>query len=243
MKSLLRLAPLALMLALLMFSSCDLVTVPPPQGTSRPADHVVINELFTLPESNQHAYSWLEIYNPTSNRIEGLNHWTLSWTAHTSFEGRDTTVRFAMRLGGFGLGAIPDTLEPGNFLVLIGDSISFYNHTNLGPGKGTATRYLDFGGGVFVSGGGQGRAINFFLQEQDEIVLRDTSFNVVDVVRYGGYVPPSPDPYPGNKSAGAIPEWSSLCRYAGAYSSGNSANDFYMEAKPIPLWYSQLNHP
>jgi len=240
MKSLLRCVPLLLMSAGLLFSSCELETIPPDQAETHPANHLVINEVFTLPATAVNPYSWVELYNPTADRIVRLNHWSLDYPYHFVGSGIDTTITISGRLVSI-LGAIPDTLEPGQFLVLIGDSIPFYVHTMLGPGKGTATTYIPpFGPpvqGDFRAG------YPFNLAETGELVLRDTSGNAVDVVRYGNYVPASPDPFPGNLSAGAIPEWSSLSRYAGAYSTGNSANDFYIESKPIPMWYSQLNHP
>ncbi len=242
MKFLLRCVPLLLVSALLLSSGCDLKTIAPEVATTQPANHLVINEVFTLPETSMNPYSWLELFNPTQNRIEGLNHWTLTYTYHLKALQFDTTFRVTVRLrSAFFNYTIPDTLEPGQFLVLIGDSIHFYNHTNLGPGKGTATTFIppfSRGDTVFF-----GEGIPFFLQEKDELVLRDTSGIAVDVVRYGNYVPPAPDLYPGNQSAGIIPEWSSLARYAGAYASGNTANDFYIEANPIPMWYSELHHP
>jgi hypothetical protein len=240
MKSLLRCVPLLLLLAGLILSSCELNTIPPDQAVTRPADHLVINEVFTLPSTAVNPYSWVELYNPTGERIVGLNRWRLDYPVHFASSGIDTSFMVSGRLVSI-VSEIPDTLEPGQFLVLIGDSIHFYVHTMLGPGKGTATTYIPpFGPptqGNFRAG------FPFLLSESGELVLRDTSGNTVDVVRYGNYVPPSPDPYPGNQSAGMIPEWSSLSRYAGAYSTGNTANDFYMESKPIPMWYSQLNHP
>ncbi len=240
MKSLLRCAPLAFVLAGWFFPACNLETVSPAPSISNPANHLIINEVFTLPESNTHPYSWIEFYNPTGDRIGGLNHWSLTFTYHLALSGViDTTLRVTANLESF-FGNIPDTLEAGQFLVLYGDSIRFYNHTNLGPGKGTVTLYVPF---VGSSGGQRIGIVVFLLQEKDELVLRDTSGNAVDVVRYGNYIPPTPDAFPGNLSAGVIPEWSSLSRYAGAYSSGNTANDFYMESKPIPMWYSELNHP
>ncbi len=243
MKVLSRCAPLFLVLAIMMSSGCDLKTITPQLAATQNANHLVINEVFTLPESSMNPYSWLELFNPTQNRIGGLNRWTLTYTYHWKSALRDTMFRVTANLeSAFPMYTIPDTLEPGQFLVLIGDSIHFYNHTNLGPGKGTATTFIPFATRADSNFGFRG-ALLFFLQESDELVLRDTSGVAVDVVRYGNYVPPAPDLYPGNQSAGNIPEWSSLSRYAGAYATGNSANDFYIESKPIPMWYSELHHP
>jgi hypothetical protein len=219
-----------------MLAGCDLVTEENPASASRPANHIVINEVFTLPSTTDQ-YSWIELYNPTGERVGGLQRWSLTFTYHFSGRGIDTTIPVTAHLGGPFL-AVPDTLEPGRFLVLFSDSIRFYNHTNLGPGKGTATAFFAWGGGGQNFGG-----FAFALSETDEIVLSDTSGTPVDIVRYGNYVPPVPDPYPANRSAGMIPVWSSLCRYAGAYSTGNTSDDFYMDPKPVPRWTSQLSHP
>jgi hypothetical protein len=224
MNSLLQSSPLLLVLTALLLPSCDLVTVPRAPADSRVAGHVVINEVFVLPWSSPNPYSWFELYNASTERVGGLDRWSLSVTYQFSISGRDTAFESKFMMSDV-VGALPDTLEPGQFLLLYSDSISFYSHTNLGPGKGRASR-------TFV-----------MLPERGQLELRDTSNAPVDVVRYGHFVPPSPDRHPGNQSAGVIPQWSSLCRYAGAYATGNTANDFYIESKPIPMWYSQLNHP
>ena len=241
MKSLVRYAPPVLMWAGLMFSSCDLTTLPPSPADLRPANHLVINEVFTLsPDASPNPYTWIEFYNPTSDRIGGLNQWSLTFSHRVVFPPFiDTTLRVTANLDSF-FDNIPDTLEAGQFLVLFGDSISFYSHTNLGPGKGRVTIFVPF---VVSADSTFYGDVQFQLQDRDELILKDPSGNVVDVVRYGGFVPPSPDPFAGNEAAGPIPQWSSLSRYAGAYSTGSTANDFYIESKPIPMWYSQLNHP
>jgi photosystem II stability/assembly factor-like uncharacterized protein len=66
---------------------------------------------------------------------------------------------------------------------------------------------------------------------------------VIDVVRYGGYVPPG-DKYPGDVAAPLIPEWSSLARYQDDYgfddpTQFNTAYSFYITPDPIPGWGSQ----
>jgi hypothetical protein len=84
----------------------------------------------------------------------------------------------------------------------------------------------------------------FFLQPTDQLVLKDPGGNVVDVVRYGGYVYQGAaidDPAPGNMSIGLIPEFQSIQRFAVAYSTGNTATDFYVSTSaiiPTPHWYS-----
>jgi hypothetical protein len=62
---------------------------------------------------------------------------------------------------------------------------------------------------------------------------------VLDVVRYGGFVP-TPDPYPNNIPLSNVPEGYSVARFKGYYATGNSSDDFYISNKPIPGWYSQI---
>ena len=92
----------------------------------------------------------------------------------------------------------------------------------------------------------------FLLDTTAQLVLRNPAGEVIDVVRYGNYrYTEGTDPYPGNQSAGLLPPFESLCRYAGAYKSspsanppvGNTAADFFVTTqyiRPIPHWYSQL---
>jgi len=223
-----------------LFFGCELATVPNQLSEPKPANHLIINEVFTLPADKFYSYSWVELYNPTNQRIGGLHKWTLTYTLFRgkTGTGTDTTIRVSARLFSW-TGGIPDTLEPGAFLVLVGDSLRLLDHTGLGPGRGTLASFM----AILQVGPGFVGGYSFYLSETDELVLKDTSGNAVDVVRYGNYVPPSPDPYPGNLSAGMIPEWYSLCRYADAYSTGNTANDFYMEPKPVPMWFSARRHP
>jgi len=88
----------------------------------------------------------------------------------------------------------------------------------------------------------------FILAPTAQLILKDPGGNVVDVVRYGNYAWPGPgaDPYPNNQSMGFIPEYFSIARYAGAYWTGNTANDFYFtnsRLRPIPHYYSQAFKP
>lgn len=216
---------------------CNLVTVPNQQtGTGNTANHVVINEVFTLPDSQYDAYSWVELYNPTGQHIIGLHKWSLEYTAQVKgISVEDTTITVRAFLNG---GGVPDMLGPGYFLVLAGDSVALLEHTSLGPGTGYMSQ---FQAPHVIPGGGV--SDTFLLPETGQIALIDTSGNYIDVVRYGDYISPAPDPFPGNKSAGLIPEWYSLSRYAYAYSTDNTANDFYMAQTPTPLWYSEEAHP
>jgi hypothetical protein len=148
-------------------------------------------------------------------------------------------------------------LEPKSLYTFVNNEARLLDHTEWGPGP-TSNRFV-----VPVSTRidsllldstyiGQDSVIavlyqtNFLFQLQptDQILLKDENGQVVDVVRYGNYVFPGPgaDPYPGNVSLGAMPEYESIARYAGGYSTGNTAVDFYITdpvMRPIPHWYSQ----
>lgn len=81
------------------------------------------------------------------------------------------------------------------------------------------------------------------LFTQDQLVLKDPTGRVVDVVRYGQYTyaGPGADPYPANISLGIVPEFESIARWGGGYFTGNTANDFYItspNARPVPHWYN-----
>ncbi len=227
-------------LSAIYLAGCSLVSVPNPQtGHGHTANHLVINEVFTLPDSQYDAYSWVELYNPTDSSIKDFNRWSLEYTEDTkTTSGADTqiTVRaYMMSL----TGAIPSTFPAGYMLVLAGDSVSMQEHTSLGPATGVMAQFY----AIQRMPNGFFGLSRFLLPETGQIALRDTSGNYVDVVRYGNYVAPSPDPFPSNHSAGMIPEWYSLSRYAYAYSTGNSADEFYMAMTPTPLWFSERAHP
>lgn len=221
-------------------AGCSLVAVPNNQtGHGHTADHPVINEVFTLPDSQYDAYSWVEIYNPTDSAINDFHQWSLEYTENIkTASGADSQATVRAYLTSF-TGGIPSTLPAGYMLVLTGDSLSLMQHTTLGPATGSMAQFYvtRFRGSRLVGLG------VFLLPETGQIALRDTSGNYVDVVRYGNYVAPTPDPFPSNHSAGMIPEWYSLDRYAYAYETGNSADDFYMAMTPTPLWFSERAHP
>ncbi|MGA9115992.1 MAG: hypothetical protein WB626_04390 [Bacteroidota bacterium] len=89
----------------------------------------------------------------------------------------------------------------------------------------------------------------FIIPTSGQILLKDPAGEVKDVVRYGNYVwntANGADPYPECRSAGIVPDFEALCRYARGYWTGprgNSAQDFFVTSptvRPIPHWYSQL---
>ena len=62
-------------------TGCEIITEAPPPINLHSADHVVINEVFTLPQSNQSPYSWIELLNPTSDTVD-IGRWTLTFNTY-----------------------------------------------------------------------------------------------------------------------------------------------------------------
>jgi len=65
-----------------LFQGCEFEhssTVPLPIPTS---STLVINEVFTLPLSNQNTFSWIEILNPTRDTIRLFYDWTLTFASN-----------------------------------------------------------------------------------------------------------------------------------------------------------------
>ncbi len=211
--------------ALAVLQGCQMVTTPNPPAASHTADHVVINEVFTLPSDYFGRYSWVELYNPTTQAVPVS--WLLVYQGIVKRAGSDTTILDTSRLNASTQSRT--ALRPGGFLVVSGDSARLFDHTDLGPGAG-----------LYVESRPNPPLL---LTEVNQVALLDSAGNLIDLVRFGNFVPPSPDPYPENHSAGMIPMWYSLARYAGAYATGNTAGDFYMEPKPVPGWYNQELHP
>ena len=252
------------LLAVRVFTGCEIVTQEPPTPIVKPANNVVINELFILPAPNQNPFRWIEFYNPTNTSVN-LGKWTLGYRTRrtvvavdtngitTGFSGdvtpvyHDVPLRFLRKipLGANGFitiasnvdlmenywtpVALPDPVDQGETVVMPTDTISV---------DSMVTTIYEF---------------NFL--ESDQIVLKDSTGQTVDVVRYGNYIFPGPgsDPYPQNQSLGPIVPYQSYSRFAGAYTSGpggnaalgNSAADFYvtgvqvLQTIPIPQWLSQ----
>ena len=272
--------------AVLWSAGCHLETDPydPPQFPSR-ANSVVINEVFTLPLTDQNFYSWIELYNPTGAAVD-LTGWTLELTTakipsatvlykgidvdtsltppETSvvYIGRDSIATGSLQVGRFpiqfaGQGTSSD-LSPESFLVLVTNKERMLTFTAEGPGNGPETVSTPFFltdpettrvavlpdfSNIGIPDTVRFNIYPFFLLPTEELVLRDPSGTVRDVVRYGNYQPPSPDPYPGNRSFGMINTFQSIARYAGGYRTGSTADDFYMtegrQLPPLPKYFSQ----
>ncbi len=254
-------------IAALVLSSCELVTEDPQQPTLRPANHLVINEVFTLPPTNQRAYCWVEFYNPTNDTVN-TNGWTFSFTttgmvAKYALDSAGQIIPASYQILRQGLGVyelpIPEfRLQSGQFLTVTNNEERLLTYTDYGPGQGpkeavgTQIRFLTITAAADSSV--RDTAVDFQVvfqfQTTDQLVIKDQNGNVVDVVRYGNYVYPGPgaDPFPANHSIGLIPEYQSIARWNGAYSTGNTADDFYITGtqvaltRPIPHWLSQAYH-
>jgi photosystem II stability/assembly factor-like uncharacterized protein len=153
----------------------------------------------------------------------------------------------------------PPLVNPQGWVIINSDSLRFKDHTNVGPGKpylqNVSISFTDTS--LFrarpvlwdLLDAGEVRLIRIFRKQLNTgEIVGPQSTEVVDLVRWGGYMP---DPavtapeliYPNNEPAGYIPEWYSLARYVndvgGDVNTISSKNSFYMADRPIPGWYSQ----
>ncbi|MDH3252887.1 MAG: lamin tail domain-containing protein, partial [Ignavibacteria bacterium] len=143
--------------------SCELATEPPPQTVFRTPNHPVINEVFTLPITNQNVFSWIEILNPTRDSVD-LKDWTLTYNAPLgnffSLLFKDTIRNTAGQLeviyvGEFttvvidSVGAIADVpfagpsgviLRPNELFTLLNNRDRLEVFSDVGPGPGPAPR-------------------------------------------------------------------------------------------------------
>jgi hypothetical protein len=273
----------ALAIAGVLHSGCELTTEDPPPPNVRPARTLVINEVFTLPPTNQRQHCWLELYNPTPDTIN-LTGWSLEFSARqyrfryildSNFTPRsllllsikDSVYRTVFGVTGGQLpGGLPGIRLNGyNFITIGSNESKIRDYTDLGPGDGPKYYASPFIGSELTAPGFVGTATlrplpdttyeaiigfnEFMLKTTDQIVLRNARDEVVDVVRYGNYTPTGTDPFPNNRSIGVIPEFQSIARWAGAYYTGNTAEDFYItgtqvaRTRPIPHWLSQAFKP
>jgi len=294
----------------LLLSGCDLSTDVPKPNSVPTANHLLINEVFTLPASNQNKYSWIEIYNPKRDSVSFDS--LLSFSIDTNGRVTSTVQFYALKVKAevFGFNQNPRSpfqlanpkgvqeayiplsltgtkIDGNDFAVFASDSIKLLDHTSLGPtGEYRTAILLNYDslqpvGDAFdsplqseikayptffnfnllasseitlvrrtqttishidsVTINIQGGAvISIVLPSVDSIISH--SEEVIDVVRYGNFVSVGIDAYPGNKSAGTIPEYFSIARYSGGYYTGNSKRDFYFENQPVPLGQSSRRH-
>ncbi len=249
-----------------LFAGCEIITEEPPTPIYKPAKTVIINELFILAPPNQNPFRWIEFYNPT-NRTINISKWTLGFKTKRTFIATDTLGQ----VKAFAQDLVPayhdvplrsflnSPIQANRFLTLVSNRERMENYT----ASITLPDPINQGDAIFLPQDTVAvdsivlQFFDFIFQESDQLVLKDTSGTVVDVFRYGNYVfaGPGADPYPNNRSLGAIIPYQSFARFAGAYTSGasgdaalgNSAEDFYVtgqaprtDTRPIPQWLSQL---
>lgn len=249
---------------ILILPSCTLVTENPPAPLVKPGTNVVINEIFTLPESNQRTYSWIELLNPT-DRVIATRGWKIAFTTNgnsfrVALDDSGRVVFFQQLQQGRGEWEIPlgvDSLRPGSFITLVNNRERLLSYTDYGPGQGIkveldslyiriVTARGDTTGGISRPDTLLFTSIRFLFAPSDQIILRNNAGQTVDAVRYGNYTytGSGSDPTPNNRSLGLLPEYQSFARYNGYY-TGNSADDFYItgvqisQTRPIPHWHSQ----
>lgn len=144
----------AFVLAGVINSGCELATEDPPPPNIRPASTLVINEVFTLPATNQRQFCWIELYNPRPDTVN-LNGWSLEFSARqyrfryildSNFTPRsllllsvkDSVYRTTFGVtGGVVPGGLPGVRLNGFNFITIGSSESrIRDYTDLGPGDG-----------------------------------------------------------------------------------------------------------
>jgi hypothetical protein len=309
-------------------------TAPPPIPS---ASTLIINEVFTLPLSNQSTFSWIEFYNPTNDTVNLYHDWRLTfnsndtvltnaprWTvtlATNGYEVLDTAFvvvdstgqeigRFTSGVNiqrriiqnfGYGVFEVPfGTASTGNifpgiigtgFRIPPGELFTFVNnnqrledHTRWGNADGalrlepfffSAINTVDTIRTIYIqsSQNTDSLAIRlfritfrlytidlsqptvfslpFFIPPKEQLVLRNQSGTIVDVVRMGDSVYTNvmgdssrPMLSIQNRSVGSVPEYESIARFARAYFTENTANDFYITRRPSPVptphWYNPL---
>ncbi len=275
MNSIFKCGALWICVLLIVSSGCELVTEDAPKKPQQSAaTHLVINEVFTLPFTHPSSYTWIEFYNPANNAID-LSKWTLSYTTQrvvvTTLSLEDSLHRIGFTTSttqpdSFGAFDVPLAesrfiLFPGELMTIVNNEARLLDHTNWGPGPSSTRFERQFVLGpvesadttffspdtIFIVKVQKG--YGFFFPDSGQLVLRDSTGAIMDVVRFGNYTYTGPVTDPllgsGNKTVGVVPQFQSVCRYAGAYFTGNSANDFYISdiyTPPSPHWYNTLGH-
>jgi hypothetical protein len=245
-------------------SGCTLQTLESDVPIVKPANHLVINEVFTLPATHQRTYSWIELHNPTNDSIRTLG-WTLTFTtigivSRTAVDSVGNPIPFSPTLtfllpeAAYEVPLPSQLLRGGEFLTLVNNEERLETYTDYGLGNGPKIEApsLPYRAQLIISPDTTRPdtllvySALFQLKASDQIVLKNAQGVAVDVVRYGNYVysGSGSDPYPNNRSVGPIPEFQSIARF-NAYFTGNTAEDFYRTevdvplTRPIPHWLSQ----
>ena len=142
---------------LLTLSSCEIVTEDQVLPDIRPANTVVINEVFTLPLENPNFHSWIEFYNPTEDTVD-LTNWTLSLetarlsniiTVDLDTLGNFLSFNFVTQFDSFGVFDVPfaeglfdipgqeeDTVRilPNGLFTIVSSEHRMLIYTDWGPG-------------------------------------------------------------------------------------------------------------
>lgn len=264
---------------LFVLSGCEIATEEPGLPDIRPANTVVINEVFTLPLNHPNFHTWIEFYNPTADTVN-LTNWSLTLetarltnivTVDLDSLGNFLRFSFETVFDSFGEFDVPfaegvfdipgqeeDTVlvPPNGLFTIVSDEDRMLIYTNWGPGPSALRREREVFQGpiesvdtVFLSDTLVTLAVSsksylFYFDRKQQLVLKNASGGVVDVVRIGDYVytGTGADSLSGNHSWGVIPELETIQRWALGYYTGNTANDFYQTdaaVRPIPHWYNQ----
>lgn len=141
---------------------CEITSEAPTPPDLRPASHVVINEVFTLPSTSQTPYSWIEFLNPTRDTVDIAN-WALSFStfkqqirtivvvdslfqfrlfvSQTSFlpQFGSYDVPFAKTVSFESIG-IQDTvlIPPNGLYTIVTNEQRLLDHTQWGPGPSSS---------------------------------------------------------------------------------------------------------
>ena len=154
----------------------------------------------------------------------------------------------------------------GKLFTIVNNEARMLDHTNWGPpeqGEQRVQNHNEFGlGSVFLDSiyafrfvqdtiigldtasyaEVRTKAYQFIIKPDDQLVLKDPSGKVIDVVRIGNYVAYQPTPFTDpngllgsqNRPIARPPFFQSVCRFADAYFTGNTANDFFITTNTIP---------
>ena len=268
-----------------LLTGCEFETPPSDQRPVSRAKTVVINEVFTLPADYPTTYTWVEFLNPTSDTVDLSGWTLSFYTERIlvfDVETRDSLGNLLFRIeygeastnyfGVFDAPLVgqrekPVRLPPNGLLTIVNNEDRMLDHINWGPGDERfeqekrnllgpviSADTIPFSADTFRVAISR-EAFRFSVRPKDQLVLRDSTGKIVDVVRMGDSVytnvfhdsvNTSPRLSSSNHSIGTVPIFESVTRYAGGYFSGNTANDFYITSPtrpPIPQWYSQYPHP
>ncbi len=276
-------------------SGCKLVTQESDPPLFRPAGHLIINEVLTLPLSHPGYYCWIEFFNPTLDTIDATG-WTLTMHTQRNTQSIEATITidsaqnvtflgaiFLVTLDSIGIFDVPfgeglfsqpgipppaALILPGRLLTITSNESRMEDHTGWGPAQqGIQRERGSFQGPIYqidtlfvrldpvnhVDTLGfrvLTKSYSFLIRPDDQLVLKDPSGKVTDVVRIGNHTTYQPVPFTDpmgllgaqNRPISVPPQFKSVSRFAEAYFTGNTETDFFITddvAPPIPGGYSQ----